>query len=77
MARQTELDRHWHSLMSLCTRERDYKVSNRHPKLLRLVTEQINDLAAQMGFSRRQISSREFRAEKDGDRISKLLVDKS
>jgi hypothetical protein len=61
--------------MSLCTRERDYKASNRHPKLLNLVSDQIDVLAAEMGFNQAQISSREFRAEKDGERILRLLVD--
>jgi len=42
---------------------------------LRLISEQIDQLAAQMGFSQQQISSREFRAEKDGEHILKLLVD--
>jgi hypothetical protein len=75
MSRQTELDRHWHSLMALCKRERDYKADNRHPKLLRFISDQIDELAAQMGFSQQQIRGREFRAEKEGEHISRLLVD--
>ena len=58
--------------MLLCTKERDYKAGSRHPKLLRLITEQIDELAAQMGFSPEQIGSREFRAERDGARIVKV-----
>ena len=61
--------------MGLCTKERDYRAGNQHPRLLRYISQQIDDLAAQMGFSERQIKSREFRAEKDGDRILRLLVD--
>jgi hypothetical protein len=75
MARETQLDRQWASLMSLCTKERDFKSNDLHPRLLRLVTGQIDELAAKMGFSPSQIATREFRAEKDGARILKLLTD--
>jgi hypothetical protein len=61
--------------MSLCTRERAYQVKNEHPKLLNLVRVEIDVLAAEMGFNQKQINSREFRAEKDGERILRLLVD--
>ena len=75
MPRETDLDKQWSSLMLLCTKERDFKSNNLHPRLLRLVTSQIDELAAKMGFSPSQISTREFRAEKDGARILKLLTD--
>ena len=75
MPRETELDRRWRDLMGLCTKERDYKAGNQHPRLLRHITQQIDELAAQLGFTERQIKSREFRAEKDGDRILRLIVD--
>ena len=75
MPRQTELDRHWSSLMSLCTKERDFKSNNLHPRLLHLVSGQIDELAAKMGFTPRQISTREFRAEKNGESILNLLID--
>jgi hypothetical protein len=74
-ARQSELDRNWRDLMSLCTKEREYKTESLHPKLLRLITRQVDELAAQMGFSQQQIRSREFRAEKDGEHISRLLIE--
>jgi hypothetical protein len=75
MPRQTELDKRWRDLMGLCTKERDYSAELRHPKLLRFISRQIDELAAQMGFSQHQIKSREFRAERDGDRILRLLID--
>ena len=75
MARETELDRQWRDLMSLCSKERDYAADNSHPKLLRVITKQIDQLAADMGFKPRQIVNREFRAEKDGDRILRLIFD--
>ena len=75
MARETELDKQWASLMSMCTKERDFKATNLHPRLLRLVTGQIDELATKMGFSPSQIATREFRAEKEGTRILKLLTD--
>lgn len=75
MPRQTELERHWEDLMALCQREKEWTSGKRHPKLLRFVTQQIDELAAELGFSRAQIKSREFRAEKDGERISRLLTE--
>ena len=75
MPRQTELEKHWHSLLVLCSRERDFKSNNIHPRVLHLISGQIDELAAMMGFSPRQISTREFRAEKDGARILSLLTD--
>jgi hypothetical protein len=75
MARQTELDRRWNDLMGLCTKEREYRANGQHPRLLRYLSQQIDRLAAEMGFKERQISSREFRAEKDGEHISRLLID--
>jgi hypothetical protein len=70
----TALDRQWNDLMSLCEREREYLSERQHPKLLRLITAQINRLAAEMGFTPRQIRGREFRAVKDGDHIVRLLI---
>jgi hypothetical protein len=75
MSRQAEIDRNWHDLMSMCKREQEYKAEHRHPKLLRFITQQIDKLAADMGFSEQQIKSREFRAAKDGERISKIFID--
>ena len=74
MPRHTELDKQWQHLMSLCEKEKEYNVDRRHPKLLRLVTEQINQLAAEMGFSKIQIKRREFIAEKDGNYIIRIIT---
>ena len=75
MPRETELDRRWRDLMGLCTKERDYRARNQHPRLLRHISQQIDELAVQMGFKEHHIKRREFRAEKDGEHILRLLVD--
>ncbi len=75
LSRQRELDRQWQDLMSLCKREKEYRTEQRHPKLLRYVTEQIDQLAKEMGFAEHQIKTREFRAAKDGEHITRLLIE--
>lgn len=75
MSRQGELDRHWQDLMSMCQREQKYMAEHRHPKLLRFITEQIDQLAADMGFSEQQIKNREFRAAKEGEHVSRLFIE--
>jgi hypothetical protein len=75
MPRHTKLDTQWQALMSLCAMEKEYMTEHRHPKLLPLITEQIDQLAADMGFGARQINGREFRAEKDGESITRIIVD--
>ena len=67
MSRQGKLDRQWQDLMSMCEREREYLAEHTHPKLLRLVTEQIDHLAADMGFSETQIKLRAFQSAKEGE----------
>jgi hypothetical protein len=73
--RTTPLDAQWQDLMSLCGREKQFRSEQRHPKLLRLVSAQIDEIAARMGFSARQIQSREFRAERVGDHITRVIVE--
>jgi hypothetical protein len=75
MPRPSQLDKQWQALMSLCQKEAEFKSAARHPKLLRFIDEQIEQLAAEMGFSNRQIKTREFRADRDGLRIIRILVD--
>lgn len=75
MPRESELDRQWMELMALCTREKEYRSSNRHPKLLRFISAQIDQLADVMGFSQQQIKTREFRAEKMGERVVRILIE--
>jgi hypothetical protein len=72
--RRTELDRQWQYLMSLCSKEKEYLASRAHPKLLRLVSKEIDRIASAMGFSPDQIHKREFRAERDGEHIIRLMV---
>ena len=48
-----------------------------HSKLLRLVSKEIDQLAAELGFSPRQVVEREFRAERVNGRIVRLISDRS
>jgi AraC-like DNA-binding protein len=73
--RQPELDRQWDELMALCEKEKEFKTGNRHPKLLKFVSPQIDELAKQLGFSSRQILRREFRAERVGGHISRIITE--
>ena len=75
MPRPTQLDANWSTLMSLCAKERELQQDKNHPRLLRLVSEQIDQLARDMGFSPNKIRTRDFRARKDGERI--VWIDKS
>lgn len=68
------LDQRWAQLMALCRSEAQYRADGTHPKLLRHVTAQIDELAAEMGFSERSIATRDFRAERDGNRITRLIT---
>jgi hypothetical protein len=73
--RLSQLDKQWQELMSLCAREKEFRAENSHPKLLGVVTQRIEQLATEMGFSQRLIQRREFRAERAGDHISRILTD--
>jgi hypothetical protein len=73
--RLTQLDKQWQELMSLCAKEKEFLLENRHPKLLPVVSDRIDQLAAEMGFSERLIQCREFRAEKSGDHIFRIITD--
>lgn len=75
MPRTTELDRQWQTLMDLCVQEKELGAENRHPKVLRFVASQIDRLAREMGFAEHRIRTRDFRAAKDGARITKILND--
>jgi hypothetical protein len=72
--RVTELDRKWQELMSLCGKEKEFLAAQSHPKLVRLVSKEIDRVASELGFSEAQIRNREFRAERDGDHIIRLLL---
>ncbi len=73
--RETFLDRKWNELMSLCRKEAEFKRDNCHPKLARFLGDQIDKLAKELGFRDDQIQHREFRAEKSGDHIVRLLME--
>jgi hypothetical protein len=75
MPRLSQFDKRWQDLMSLCAKEAELRAGQNHPKLLRFVSEQIDQMAAEMGFSSRQIRTREFRAERSGDHIVRPIVE--
>ena len=70
-----QLSSNWYALMSLCAKEQEYREARKHPKLLRFVSDQIDVLARDLGFTVRQIRTREFRAEKRGAHIVRILPD--
>jgi hypothetical protein len=72
--RRTKLDRQWEDLMSLCVKEKEFIAGRSHPKLRRLVSREIEKIASAMGFGPEQIEKREFRAERDGEHIVRLIV---
>jgi hypothetical protein len=69
----TPLDRQWTHLMSLCENESRFLADTAHPRLLRLVQADIEALAREMGFSEAAIATRDFRAERDGSRIVRII----
>ena len=74
MPRVTLLDKQWEELMALCRQEAKLQTEN-HPKLLKLVSQQIDQLAREMGISETRIKTREFRAERDGRHIVRVATD--
>jgi len=74
MANSTPLDRQWAHLMALCKSESDFLADDRHPRLLQLVQAEIEVLARQMGFTERAIATRDFRAERSGRHIVRIIV---
>ena len=73
MPKTSDLDKDWQELMFLCKKEAEYVRDASHPKLLAFITRQIESLARQMGFSPTQIQTRQFRAERDGQHITRIL----
>jgi len=61
--------------MELCRKEQEFVEADTHPKLRRFVSEQIDHLAQEMGFSPRQIKTREFRARREGGRLVQIVTD--
>ena len=75
MSKPTPLDKQWRQLMTLCESEVKFRSEGGHPKLLKLLAADIKRLADEMGFSARRIASRDFRAERAGDHIIRVIVD--
>jgi len=71
---RSALDREWDDLMALCGREADLKRSAEHPRLLRLISRQIDIAARTLGFGEEEIRLREFRAEKEHGRVTRILA---
>jgi hypothetical protein len=67
------LDEQWDHLMDLCQREKEL-AGGGHAKLLRLIGKEIDQLAAEMGFTPRQVADREFRAVRENGRIVRLIT---
>ena len=75
MPKLTSLDKQWQQLMALCESESSFRSKGRQPRLLKLIDSDIMQLAGEMGFSARRIASRDFRAERDGDHIVRIIAD--
>ena len=75
MAKQTTLDAQWERLMSLCASESRFKAEWNHPRLLKLLQSDIDLLAREMGFNERLIVTRDFRAEREGDHIKRIVTE--
>jgi hypothetical protein len=75
MSKPTTLDTQWQRLMSLCASEAKFKAEGNHPRLLKLLKSDIDELAREMGFSERLIVTRDFRAERQGDHIMRIVTE--
>ena len=75
MPKITALDKQWRHLMTLCESESRMRKDGGHPRLLKLLAADIEQLGAEMGVDARRIASREFRAHRDGDHIVALITD--
>lgn len=71
--KQKVLDQQWDHLMDLCQREKELAGGD-HATLLRLVGKEIDRLAAEMGFTPRQVADREFRAVRENGRIVRVVT---
>jgi hypothetical protein len=75
MPKITPLDKQWDELMFLCRKESEFLKDGGHPKVLKLVSQQIDELAAEMGFSPERTRTREFRSERSGGHIVRIVKD--
>jgi hypothetical protein len=74
MPRLTTLDKQWQQLMALCESESKLREDGGHPRLVRHVASEIDQLATEMGFTPRRIASRDFRAERAGGHIVRIVA---
>ena len=70
----TKLDTQWQRLMSLCASESRFRAEGNHPRLLKLLKADIDQLAREMGFNERLIVTRDFR-ERHGDHITRIITE--
>jgi hypothetical protein len=75
MSKPTTLDVQWQRLMSLCASESKFRAEGNHPRLLKLLKADIDQLAREMGFSERLIVTRDFRAERNGEHIARIITE--
>ena len=73
MNKITPLDKQWDELMFLCRKESEFRKDGGHPKVLKLIARQIDELAVQMGFSLQITKTREFRSERRGGHIVNIV----
>ena len=71
----TQLDVQWQQLMALCESESSLRARGHGARLLKLVAADIERLAGDMGFSAHKIATREFRAERAGGHIVRLVTE--
>jgi hypothetical protein len=75
MPKVTTLDKQWQQLMALCESESRLRAEGGHARLLKLVAGEIERVGSEMGFSPQRIATRDFRAERDGGHIVRLISD--
>ena len=70
----SELDLKWQHLMALCAKEKELLASRAHPRLARFITNELEQLASEMGFAAALIERREFRAVREGRHIIRIIT---
>ena len=73
--KETILDKQWQALMELVRKEAELEREDKHPRLAKLVSDQLDQLARDLGFSDERIRRREFRAERDGGHIVRMMTE--
>jgi hypothetical protein len=73
--RETTLDKQWAELMELVRKEAELEKEDKHPRLSALISSQLDQYARDLGFSEERIRRREFRAEREGEHIIRIITD--